>query len=596
MKKISIFLLSALLFSSCEDLFSPAPENNKELSVMYEDPTYAMGILGNSYILVPYVYQAMPQSDVATDDAVSNDYNNSYLKMATGSWTSSMNPVSQWQARRNAIQYANLFIANADKVKWSTDEVLREMFIDRLKGEAYAMRALQSYYLLMAHGGWSESGELLGVPIVTEPENCDTNFNVPRDTFQDCVDQALADLSLAIELLPFEYKAHSNSDIPQKYVDMGITDADTYDRVNGATNKGRISGQIATAIRAQIALMAASPAFSEGTDMSYEDAAAYAAEVLNVIGGADGISATGNMWYNDDVDNVSSGNTPAEIIWRSNIENNNALESDSYPPSLYGNGRINPTQNLVDAFPMLNGYPISDEANSGYNEDDPYAGRDPRLANYIVLNESTHGPASESIISAVYDGSYATSINSLNYESGRSTRTGYYLRKLMRPTCNPNPTYNVMAKHYTAYIRYTEIFLAYAEAANEAYGPTGSAPTASYSAYDVIKAIRTRAGIDSADPYLESCAQDKELMRELIRNERRLELCFENIRFWDLRRWGQDLTETAQGIKITKESDGSLKYTIFDVENRSYSSYMNYGPIPYEEICKWPLLEQNKGW
>ncbi|MFR9499776.1 MAG: RagB/SusD family nutrient uptake outer membrane protein [Rikenellaceae bacterium] len=593
MKRISIFLLSTLLLCSCEDLLTPAIENNKELSDMYTDPDYAMGLLGTSYVLIPYVYQAIPQSDVATDDAVSNDYSNGYLKMATGSWTSSVNPMSQWQTRRNAIQYTNLFLANCDDVQWSSDELLRAMFNDRLKGEAYAMRALQMYFLLLAHGGWSNGGELLGVPIVTEPESGDSNFNVPRDSFQACVDQIFADLQVAEELLPYDYKVHDLSEIPQRYIDLGVSSSDYYDRVNGASSKGRISGRIAQAIRVQVALLAASPAYSEGTDVTYEDVAEYAAQLLNTIGGESGLSTVGLTWYCDNVDNVSSGDNPDEIIWRSNVSSNNDLESENFPPTLYGNGRVNPTQNLVDAFPMLNGYPIDDEANSGYNDQDPYSNRDPRLATYVLLNNTTQGSANTSIVT----GTYGTTINSINRESGQSTRTGYYLRKLTRASCNPNPTYNTTAKHYTAYIRYTEMFLAYAEAANEAYGPTGSAPSASYSAYDVIKAIRTRAGIDSSDPYLESCASDIESMRELIRNERRLELCFENIRFWDLRRWMCDLTETARGVEISQGSDGStLVYKTIDVEKRNYQDYMNYGPVPYEEICKWTMLEQNRGW
>lgn len=560
---------------------------------MYTDPDYAMGLLGTSYVLIPYVYQAIPQSDVATDDAVSNDYTNDYLKMATGSWTSSVSAVSQWQTRRNAIQYTNLFLANCDEVQWSSDETLREMFNDRLKGEAYAMRALQMYFLLLAHGGWSNSNELLGVPIVTEPEGGDTNFNIPRNTFQECIDQVFADLSAAEELLPYDYKIHDSSEIPQKYIDLGVTSSDYYDRVNGASSKGRISGRIAQAIRVQVALLAASPAYSEGTDVTYEDVAEYAAELLNTIGGDSGLSAVGATWYCDNVDNVSSGDNPDEIIWRSNVSSNNDLESENFPPTLYGNGRVNPTQNLVDAFPMLNGYPIDDEVNSGYNDQDPYTNRDPRLATYILLNNATQGPANTSIVT----GTYGTTINSINRESGQSTRTGYYLRKLTRASCNPDPIYNTTAKHYTAYIRYTEMFLAYAEAANEAYGPKGTAPSAAYSAYDVIKAIRTRAGIDSSDPYLESCATSTESMRELIRNERRLELCFENIRFWDLRRWMCDLTETARGVEISLGSNGStLVYKSIDVEKRNYQDYMNYGPVPYEEICKWSMLEQNKGW
>ena len=85
-------------------------------------------------------------------------------------------------------------------------------------------------------------------------------------------------------------------------------------------------------------------------------------------------------------------------------------------------------------------------------------------------------------------------------------------------------------------------------------------------------------------------------MRELIRNERRLELCFENHRFWDLRRWKANLNETAKGIEITTGTDGKLIYNVIDVEKRDYKDYQYYGPIPYSEIYKWSNLLQNDDW
>ena len=93
----------------------------------------------------------------------------------------------------------------------------------------------------------------------------------------------------------------------------------------------------------------------------------------------------------------------------------------------------------------------------------------------------------------------------------------------------------------------------YAEAANEAWGPTSSGPFA-FSAYDVIKAIRQRAGvgIENGDAYLESIRNDQTAMRELIRNERRLELSFEGFRFWDLRRWKSDLDRDRPGNKYCR--------------------------------------------
>ncbi len=143
------------------------------------------------------------------------------------------------------------------------------------------------------------------------------------------------------------------------------------------------------------------------------------------------------------------------------------------------------------------------------------------------------------------------------------------------------------------------MFLIYAEAANEAWGPQNNHGHL-FSAYDVIKAIRTRAGlgIDNGDAYLESIKDNKDKMRELIRNERRIELCFENFRFWDLRRWNVDLTklnETALGVEISK--NGSvMNYSLLTVEKRKYEEYMIYGPIPFAEVMKWSNLEQNVGW
>ena len=137
-------------------------------------------------------------------------------------------------------------------------------------------------------------------------------------------------------------------------------------------------------------------------------------------------------------------------------------------------------------------------------------------------------------------------------------------------------------------MRYTELFLIYAEAANEAWGPDTAAPGVSYTARDVVSAIRTRAGIN--DQYL-STITSKENMRELIRNERRLELCFEGHRFWDMRRWGLALDETAKGISTENGINSEI-----DVEARAYKEYMQYGPVPFNEVLRNDNMLQNKDW
>ena len=162
-------------------------------------------------------------------------------------------------------------------------------------------------------------------------------------------------------------------------------------------------------------------------------------------------------------------------------------------------------------------------------------------------------------------------------------------------------------QHIYPRIRYTEMFLAYAEAANDAWGPKVDGANVGFTAYDVIKAIRERAGLGTdeigmalpeGDTYLEECANDQTKMTDLIRNERRIELCFENKRFWDLRRWQMPINESIKGMQIDRDEEtGDLTYTIIDVEDRVYdSSYQWYGPIPRGEILKWSNLKQNKGW
>ena len=274
----------------------------------------------------------------------------------------------------------------------------------------------------------------------------------------------------------------------------------------------------------------------------------------------------------------------------------------------YGNGRVNPSQNLVDAFPMRNGRPITD-ANSGYNAQDPYVNRDPRLSDYILYNGTTFRRID--IITGTYPNSKGESYDNINNRPTMSTRTGYYLKKLLRDDVSPAASGSEIKQwHVYPRIRYTEIFLAYAEAANDAWGPKSDPTGIGFTAYDVIKAIRERAGLGTneigqplpeGDAYLEECAGDQAKMTNLIRNERRIELCFENKRFWDLRRWMLPLNEPVMGIQISRNDETNvLTYESIQVDERNFAfpdgSYQWYGPIPKSEILKWSNLKQNKGW
>jgi starch-binding outer membrane protein, SusD/RagB family len=592
-KKLLVFLLFGIVFASCKKNLTPADDNHRTLEDIYPDAGYAEGVLLNAYTRLPT--NGYSFNEVATDDAVTNDKISPLLNMATGSWSAINNPVEQWNNSYTAIMYINLFLREVDSVNWApmSGANVRRLYADRLKGEAYGLRALFMFHLLQAHAGYGANGELLGVPIITEALEPNSDFSKPRNTFDQCIQQIYADLAESDKYLPLDYLyggITNASQLPAKYSGIALGD---YNRVFGTFGRQRMSGRIAKAIRAKTALLAASPAFNpQSTQSKWEAAANYAGEILTLYGGPSQLDPQGGLFYsqtnapgssvNINTININSG-TPVdqkEMLWRGTIVNTSNLEIANYPPSLFGNGRVNPTQNLVDAFPMANGLPITDPA-SGYNPNSPYANRDPRLRNYIVVDNTT---MRSTTIRTKSDNPTNDAVDAVP----TSTRTGYYMRKLLNETVNANPTSISNQKHYPVHIRYTEIFLIYAEAANEAWGPDGKG-TFNFSARDVIAAIRKRAGITQPDVYLTSITS-KDDMRKLIRNERRLELSFEGFRFWDLRRWKENLTEPAKGVTITNNV-----FTIRTVENRVYSDYMYYGPIPLTEALK-ANLQQNKGW
>ncbi len=602
-RNIILFLIGLLAFSSCQDMFEPAELNNRQLEDLTEESKYAHGLLMYGYDRLPYI--TTTQTDIATDDAMTNLRTSSYMNMATGTWASDNNPMSQWDNCKDGIQYVNLFLSKVEKVKWAPSAASKQqMFIDRLKGEAFGLRAIFYFYLLQAHGGYADDGVLYGVPLLTAPEDGSSDFNQPRATFADCVKQCFADCDSAMALLPADYEDIDNDDqIPAKYQVLGAQKTG-YNLVFGARSKGLVSGKIAEAVKGQVALLAASPAFREQSGVTSAEAATLCANVLKRIGGLEGFDNTGNVWYKNKTKLAPEASEMPEMLWREDRHKNAEQERENFPPTLYGNGRVNPSQNLVDAFPMRSGRPISD-SQSGYDPQNPYANRDPRLDDNVLYNGVTFRKTV--IITGTYPNEKNETDDNLNSIS-TSTRTGYYLKKLLRDDVSPLASSLIEQQHIYPRIRYTEIFLAYAEAANDAWGPKNDPTGVGFTAYDVIKAIRVRAGLATneigmplpeGDVYLEECAGDQAKMTDLIRNERRLELCFENKRFWDLRRWMLPLNEPIKGMQIDLNKEtGELTYTILsDVEERKYdSSYQWYGPIPKSEILKWSKLKQNKGW
>jgi hypothetical protein len=315
-------------------------------------------------------------------------------------------------------------------------------------------------------------------------------------------------------------------------------------------------------------------------------AAQAAAEIIDKNSGLTlvNLANSKNIEFYSNAEVPNAGDLHPEVLWYSTrVNSSTTWELSNYTPSLFGQGLTNPTQDLVNAFPMADGTPT---LAAKINSSSPYSGRDPRLAKFILFNGSTfiRGGITVSIntVSGNQDAIGSTNIY--------ATKTGYYLKKFMNVTnVNLDPKVNSGGLHYYTYARYTDVLLMFAEAANEAGGP--DANIGSYNARQVINAIRTRAGITST-AYVNGL--NKTQMTDLIRNERRLEMCFEEQRFWDMRRWKMttEMKKAVSGVEIS--ADGST-YNYREVESRNYSDYQIYGPIPYGETLKYSLV-QNQGW
>ena len=279
------------------------------------------------------------------------------------------------------------------------------------------------------------------------------------------------------------------------------------------------------------------------------------------------------------------------------------MENRNLPPAFYGDGQTNPSQNLVNAFPAINGYPVGHPL-SDYDPQQPYQNRDERLKRTIYCN----GMALE------FDGRelqiyYDTETEQPAFDAPgyfrENTRTGYYLKKWISRKPEMLDVDNIKSDfHMHPLLRRAEIYLNYAEASNQAAGPEGIVPQCDRSAVSIINEIRQKSGgITNTSYVAETANKGKRAFNELILNERRLELAFENHRYFDLRRWKLDLDHTIYGVTIEKNAQG-LVYDGTDpfgeqieVERREIQGEKYYyTPLFYSELVKSPNMKNNKGW
>ena len=259
--------------------------------------------------------------------------------------------------------------------------------------------------------------------------------------------------------------------------------------------------------------------------------------------------------------------------------------------TLNATGRVNPTQNLVDCYETINGLAI--DKDPSYDPQKPYNNRDPRLGQTILHHGSMWGDKDQEEWRAV-DVSYPDGKDLQEIHGG--TTTGYYTKKFLNNISYKNPS---VPAHAWPIFRFGEVLLNAAEAINEAEGPDA--------AYQYINQLRSRVGMP---PY---SGMSQSELRERIRNERRIELCFEDHRFFDERRWMlfEDQTVNSEkslplykqyynlyGVTVTNAANPSYDFGPSQMHaSRAFNSPKNYFfPLPDDEVKRAPNLKQNPGW
>ena len=437
-----------------------------------------------------------------------------------------------------AINYNGLRQVNVFLENSNRANIIPVTDIPRLRGEAFFLRAFFHFEL------WKRYGGIIIADRVFETTD---NMDLSRNTSEETLAQIIKDCDSAAIKLPLS---------PVQY---------------GAGDKGRATKAAALALKSRALLYAASPLNNPSNDITlWQKSAAVSKELIDS-------KAHSLLASYANISNFTTAAYNVEVIFATAANLRNDIETNNAPISYNGAlGLTNPTQELVDSYEMKNGLPISDPA-SGYNPNVPYVDRDPRFAASIIYNGSTFKGTAVSTIVGGKDG-LGQSIN--------ATKTGYYMRKFLSESASWNQTTNATVRRPWVIFRYGEILLNYAEAQNEAVGPDATV-------YDAVNQIRKRAGIANLPTGL-----SKDQMRQKIRNERRVELAFEEHRFFDVRRWktGEtDLGKPVTGMRITTNGATNV-YEKFIVETRVFNERMYRYPVPQLEINNTTKLQQNPGY
>ena len=437
-----------------------------------------------------------------------------------------------WGRSYRSIRECNFALNNLSSVPMSAGHKAR------LMGELHFIRAFRYQDLIRNYGGVV----LMGNKVSSLSDDLQDAALFNRSTIKQSLDYVLADLDTAAAALP-------------------VDNSDTW-------KVGRATKGAALALKSRLALYAASPLYNAGT---WDDAVKAAQAVIGLNKYSLYQGGYGNLFLD--------ANNNETIFARYYTKNagHTHLEIANGPNGYGGWGGNLPLQNLVDDYETNDGKAITDPT-SVYDAQNPYVNRDPRFYATILYNGSTYR---DGTIQTFTPGGKDSKDGPDNWNT---SKTGYYLKKFMNdnyPLQNPWGNAGFQPWYY---FRYAEILLNFAEAANEAFGPDVTPVGSTMSARTALNLIRSRSSVNM--PAVPT-GLSKTAMQTAIRYERRVELAFEEHRFYDVRRWKiADVTENkpAGGITITKNGSTFVYTPKSALDGRKFLPQHYWLPIPRAEI------------
>lgn len=587
---ITIVLTCSITLVNCNDFLETKPLTEYSEIDVWEssNPDLIESFLSNIYLSIEHGYEKFPTSvyvdeaDARGNSGILNVNSGGDASTSTGYW-------HQWTSIYKAVRECNIVLENIER------SPLEKEIKERIKGEAYFLRAMHYHQLLKIYGA---------VPIIRRAYNLTDDFLIARSSFSDCVDFIIEDCNVAASLLPVEYTG---------------------------SNLGRATQGAAMALKSRVLVHAASdlhqsiknlyPNYKQPELLGYVDdsqserwlKAKNAAKDVMDLGIYDlfrkNPTSLEEATTNCQELFLSYGNEEDIFIryfrpdwWRG--VNNGPLQL-YYPNGFGGRGNNVPLGNLVDDFEMIDGTRF--DWNNEEHASKPYVNRDPRFHAFIIYEGSkVRDMGREASLlsidptSTLQVGRYEKwneTTNSVTIQHGLDTRqssvrpgeagfTGYYIRKMMDPTIDG---WFFAQDIPWRYFRYAEILFNYVEACIE-LGEEEEARK-------YLNVIRKRAGMPDI-------IDTGSALRDRMRNEKRVEMMYEDQRYFDVRRWmiGEEAYGDCYAADVlyplledkTTSSVPIINHIVF--QKRKWDNKMYFKPIFHDETLRNEMLIQNPGY